>query len=706
MTKDNNSKVVIPAPIAKKVPQVTVLHGATLVDNYAWMRDDNFRTGSVTDPDLMPHLQAENAHADSYMADTDELQQRIYQEMRGRIKEDSSSVPVRRGRFEYYVRTEVGKQYSLVCRRKVQSGRAKPAAEEVLINVDSLAEGKEFFSLGSWSVSPSGNFLAYTYDDVGFRQYKLVVKNLLTGKILSSTAERVTSIAWAADNKTILYSTEDAVTKRSNCVYRHKVGQVAHTLVFEEKDEFFRVGLSRSRSGKYFYLSVGSHTTQTVRYLPTNKPDGKFKEILPRQHMVRYEVQDDGKNFYILTNEDAVDFRLIKCPIKSPGKDNWQEVIAHRPGVMLVDVDVFKTHLVVLERDNGLVKVRILLDDEEVTGASGARDFYVDFPEPIYEVSAGSNHEFDSRSYQLSYQSMVSPPSTLSYNVDSQSLETLKVVEVVGYDSSQYETVRLFATAADGTRVPMSVVYKKGIKLDGKNPCHLYGYGSYGIGMPASFSSARLSLLNRGYVYVIAHIRGGNELGETWRADGKLKKKMNTFTDFIACADHLIASGYTSSDLLSMEGGSAGGLLMGAVLNLRQGLVKAAIVKVPFVDVINTMLDESLPLTVAEFEEWGNPKVKADYDYIRTYSPYENLQPRDYPAILVKSAFYDSQVMYWEPAKYVARLRDIKTDGNPLLFKILLEAGGHGGKSGRFNALQEAAFDYAFMLKSIGYEGL
>lgn len=689
MTSEKDSALVAP-PLAKKLPHVVALHGQNIVDDYAWMR--NLPT---QDPDLIPHLEAENAHALSYMADTVDLQDKLYHEMRSRIKEADESVAAQRGRWFYYTRTEEGKQYSIYCRRGMKPG----SPEQVILDVNELAAAVDFFEVDSIAISPSGNFLAYLYDDKGFRQYTLVVKNLLSGKVLATTAERVTSVVWASDNKTLFYTTEDAVTKRSDRVYRHKIGSKRHQLVCEEVDEFFGVHLSKTRTGVFIYLSTSSHTTASVSYIRSDSPLSPFKEILPRKHMVDYEVEDDGKNFYILTNDDAKDYRLLKAPCSRPSK--WQEVLAHRPGVKLDGVDVFANFLIVFETDQGLDKIRI-------TKLSTGEVHYVDFPEPAYAISGAANHIFDSEVYRFGYQSMVRPPSTFEYDLNKRTTEVLKTQEVKGYDPSAYRSERIFATAGDGTFVPISLVYKDPLKSSLKNPlksprrCHLYGYGSYGLTIPSGFSSARISLLDRGYVYAIAHIRGGGDMGETWRDDGKLRKKMNTFTDFIACAEHLIAQGYTESDQLSIEGGSAGGLLIGAVLNLRPDLCKAAIVDVPFVDVINTMLDESLPLTVGEFEEWGNPKVEADYNYMRLYSPYENIHAAHYPAMLVQSAFYDSQVPYWEPSKYTAKLRVTKLDTNPLIYKIMLEAAGHGGKSGRFDALKDVAFEYAFLLKQQG----
>lgn len=683
LTRTPEDATVMAAPVAKKIPHVTVLHGERLVDQYAWMRDR-------TDPDLMPHLQAENRFALAYMHDTEALQQALYTEMRSRIKEADDSVPAKRGKWQYFTRTLEGQQYSIHCRRK--NNASNPS---VILDVNQLAQGSKFYQIGAMAVSPNGNFLAYIYDNSGFRQYTLVVKNLQTGENLATTAQRVTSVCWAQDSKTLFYTTEDETTKRSNRVYRHKVGSQRHHLIFEEKDEYFQVGVGKSRSQKIIYLSVSSHTTATARYIRADQPNSEFKEILPLRHMIKYSFEDDGENFYIRTNEDAKNFRLVKAPCATPDHKHWQEILPHRPDVKIAGVDVFQDYLVVYERENGLTKIR-------VQKLSTGDLHYVEFPEPLYEVDPGANYEFGADKLRLVYQSMVTQPTTLDYDLNTRTRTVLKVQEVKGYTASDYAFERIYATADDGTKVPISLVYKKTLNRDGSRPCHLYGYGSYGRTIPGSFSMVRLSLLDRGYIYAIAHVRGGGDLGEGWREDGKMKKKMNTFTDFISCAEHLISQGYTKAEHLTIQGGSAGGLLMGAALNLRPHLFKAAIADVPFVDVINTMLDESIPLTVAEFEEWGNPKVRADYETIRAYSPYENIAPVDYPAILVQSALEDSQVGYWEPSKYVARLRETKTDKNPLIYKILLEAGGHGGNSGRFDALKDRAFEYAFLLKQVG----
>ncbi|HEY9759944.1 MAG TPA: S9 family peptidase, partial [Oculatellaceae cyanobacterium] len=573
---------IVAAPIAKKIRVVIALHGEQLVDDYAWMRNRE-------DADLMPHLEAENRYADAFMADTGDQQKALYAEMRGYIKEADSTVPTKRGRYVYYTRTEEGKQYSKRCRRLNKPN----AAEEIYLDCDALAEGHDFFAVGPSALSPSGNFLAYTVDTKGFRQYTLVVKNLRTGQIYTDTAERVTSIAWAADNKTLFYTTEDETTKRSNQLYRHVIGQKGHHLVFEEKDELFRVSVANTRNHALIYLNIGSHQTEEWRYIDAKKPRSEFEVILPRKQGIRYSVEDDGHTFYLLTNEDATNFRLVKTPIGKPSKENWEDVIAHNPQIYLHGMDLFAKHLVVYTRENGLGKVRI---QDLVTGDV----HYVSFPEPVYEVSPGGNAEFEIEALRLNYESLVTPASTFDCDLSTGALTLVKQKEVPGYDPTLYKSERLFATAADGTLVPISVVYKGDVVHDGSRPLHLYAYGSYGYGMPTDFRPSRLTLLNRGVVFAIAHIRGGNEMGEEWHEKGSMQHKMNTFTDFNSCAEHLLANGYTSSDRLTIEGASAGGLLMGAVLNLRPDLYKAALVGVSFVDVLNTMLDETLPLTVGE----------------------------------------------------------------------------------------------------------
>jgi oligopeptidase B len=687
----------IKAPVAKKVPHAIELHGSTIVDNYFWMRN-------LSDPDLMPHLQAENRFADDHMADTKQLQDKLYQEMRGRMEEADTSVPAKIGGWQYYSRTEAGKQYAVLCRR-----RDANAKEEIYLDINALAQGHEFYELGGTAISPDGNLLAYTYDNLGFRQYTLVVKNLVTGQILPVSTQRVTSLAWAADSKTLFFTTEDKTTKRSNQLYRITIDPNQRyswfrrlfgwlwkrrnlQLVHEETDGFFNVNVSESRTGRFVYLTTSSLTTSEVSFIDAGKPDSDFRVIRERQPDVMYGVADDGKDFFIQTNKNALDGLLQKvpCDLSSPAS----EVLPHRPGIILRGIEVFADYLIVHESHNALPRVRI---EDRHSGDV----HYIAFPDAVYTVDSGTNAEFVTDTLRLHYQSMVSPPTVYDYDLKARKLTTLKVETVKGYDASLYHSERIFATVRDGTLVPMSLVYKKDLKRDGTRPCHLYGYGSYGISIPPTFSSERLSLLDRGVIFTIAHVRGGSEKGEQWRLDGKMKKKMNTFFDFIDCADHLVKLGYTSHDRLTIEGGSAGGLLMGAVLNLRPDIAKAALVEVPFVDCMNTMLDESLPLVVAEFEEWGNPKILADYEYMRQYVPYENIRAVSYPAMLVRTALHDSQVGYWEAAKYVAKQRELRTDKNPLLFKIMLETGGHSGASGRFDALKDVAYDYAFLLKQV-----
>ena len=686
------------APIAKKIPQVTVLHGETLVDNYHWMRKldtDSDKDEDKYDPDLLPHLAAENAHYEAYMADTTDLQAALFAEMRGRIKEADQTVPAKRGRWSYYTRTDEGKQYEKHCRRLNRPG----SVEEVFLDVDALAEGLEHYEIGSLAISPSGNFAAYTYDKVGFRQYTLVVKDLRSGKIFADTAERVTSIAWAADNKTIFYTTEDEVSKRADSLYVHKVGQKKHHLVHTEPDELFRIGVSKTRRAEMVYLTTESHTTTEVSYVRADSPRDKFTIILPRQDEIRYSVDEDGEgNFYMLTTDGAQNFRLVKMPVTDPARHNWQEIVPHRDTVLLDGCDLFANYLVVYEKDRGMDKVSFHnLADGTVKELR--------FPEPAYVISASENYDFDALTLRLSHASMIKPSRVLNCDMNTLELTILKTQEVPTYNPDLYESERIFATASDGTQVPISIVYKKGMVRNGANPLLLYAYGSYGYGMPTGFSPRRVSLLDRGYIYAIAHIRGGNEMGESWHDHGKMMEKMNTFTDYIACERHLVAEKYTCHEKICGQGGSAGGLLMGAVANLAGLEFNALIAEVPFVDVINTMLDETLPLTVGEFIEWGNPKVKKEYDYMRSYSPYENVEAKDYCALHVRSALHDSQVMYWEPAKWVAKLRELKTDNNPLHFHIILGGGGHGGMSGRFDDLKEAASVWAYLLKRVGIAG-
>ncbi|MBI4850689.1 MAG: S9 family peptidase [Acidobacteria bacterium] len=672
-------------PIAAKKPKIDKLHGETRVDNYYWLREK-------TDPEVISYLEAENAYTDSIMKPYEAFQENIYKEIVGKIKETDLSVPYRRGNYFYYNRTEQGKQYGIFCRKEASPN----AQEEILLDLNEMGKGLKFISLGDIDISPDGKKLAYSTDTNGFRQYKMFIKDLETGKTFPETRERITSIQWANDNKTVFYVTEDAQTKRANQLYRHILGQEKDDLVYEEKDELYGLGVYQSSSKAYIFATSSSSTTSESRYLRSDDPNGSFKLLMARQDGHEYYPDHhSGDSFYIRTNLEAKNFRLVNVAINDLDVKNWREIIPHREPVTLEGVQFFVNHYVVYEREDGLQKMR-------VTDLRSGSVHQIQFPDPIYAAFPNANAEFNTSVFRFSYQSFVTPNSVFDYNLDSRERQLLKQDEVVGgYDSSQYNSERIYATATDGTRIPISVVYKKDLVKDGSRPLYLTGYGAYGASNPATFSVSLLSLLNRGVIFARAHIRGGGDLGQTWHDQGKMMLKRNTFTDFINCAEHLINEKYTGKDRLVIQGGSAGGLLIGAVINMRPELFKAAIAEVPFVDVINTMLDETLPLTVGEFLEWGNPKVKNEYDYLKSYCPYTNIAAKAYPNILVKTSLNDSQVMYWEPAKYVAKLRATKIDNNLLMLKTNL-AGGHGGSSGRYDRFREVAFNYAFILTQVG----
>src|ERR1051326_160332 len=675
-------------PVAKKIPKVTEINGHRLIDNYFWLREKQ-------NPEVKAYLESENAYTDAVMKPTEPLQKTLYDEMLGRIKETDVEVPYKEGGYFYYVRTEAGKQYPIRCRKK----GSMAAPEEVLIDVNQLAQGQIFMSLGAFEVSDDGNFLAYTTDNTGFRQYTLAVKDLRSGKVLIDHAERVGSVAWANDNKTIFYTVEDEVSKRQYRMYRHTVGTSGNDpLVYEEIDARFEVEVDKTRSRAYLLLTSGSHTTSEVRYISADQPSSEWKVIEPRQQNVEYYADHNGGFFYIRTNDTGRNFRLVKAPVSDPGKKNWQEIVPQRPDVMLDDTDFFKNYYVLYEREKGLPQIR-------VTNLATGDSRRLDFPEPAYRAYPYVNREFDTTKFRYGYQSFITPRSVFEYDFAGGSSALLKQNEVPGgYDRSRYQVERLYATASDGVKIPISVLHLKGAKLDGKGPLYLTGYGSYGFPYDISFNSNIFSLVDRGVVVAVAHIRGGGEMGKAWHDDGRMMHKKNTFTDFIACAEYLVAQGYGSKDRLAIEGRSAGGLLMGAVLNMRPDLFHAALVGVPFVDVMNTMLDESLPLTVTEFEEWGNPKQEPAFNYMLSYSPYDNIQDKPYPNILVKTSFNDSQVMYWEPAKYVAKMRAVRSDHQLLILKTNMSPAGHGGASGRYDRLKEAAFDYAFFLNQMGIQ--
>ncbi len=673
-----------PAPVADKAPKTISVHGDTRVDNYFWLREKQ-------NPKVMEYLKAEDAYADAVMKPTAALQDTLFKEMVGHIKETDESAPYRRGDYFYYTRTERGKQYPIFCRRKL----TLTAPEEIVLDVNQLAEGQKFMAIGAFEPSDDGNLLAYTADNVGYRQYTLQVKDLRSGKLLSDRVERVDGVEWAADNRTVFYVTEDAVTKRSDKFFRHTVGGDASELVYDEPDEIFDIGVGRTRDREFIMVEAASKTSTEVRYLPAAKPLAALTILQPREPDHEYNAEHGGHLFYIRTNKGATNFRVVTAPDTNPGEANWKEMIAHRPEVKIERVEAFANHLVVEEWENGLQQI-------EVVDLKTQQRQRIKFPEPVYSANVGNNFVFDTAVVRYNYQSLVTPSSVFDYDMNAQTATLIKQTDVPGgFDRANYVSERVFATAADGVKIPISLVYRKDVKRDGSAPMLLYGYGSYGVSVPPTFSASRLALLDRGVVYAIAHVRGGGELGEPWRDAGRMMNKINTFTDFIAAAEYLEEGKYTSKDRLVIQGGSAGGMLMGAVANMRPDLFKAVIAQVPFVDILNTMLDASLPLTTSEYIEWGNPNEKAAYDYMAKYSPYDNVKSQQYPAMLVKVSLNDSQVPYWEGTKLVAKLRAMKTDENPLLLKVNFGA-GHGGASGRYDALHETAFNWAFVLWQVG----
>ena len=673
-------------PVAKKIHTQKTVNGKTLVDDYAWLRERS-------NPDVKALLEAENAYAESVMKPTESLQKKLYEEIVSHIKETDDTVPFLKDGYYYYTRTEKGKQYFQLCRKK----GSLDAPEQIVLDLNQMAEGQKFMALGAWAVSDDGNLLAYTTDNVGFRQYRLHVRDLRTMRDLPDTAERVVSLAWAADNCSLLYTVEDEVQKRSFRLYRHGLGADVKQdpIVFEEKDERFNIEVGKTLSKKYLLLVAASHISSDVRFLRADQPDGQWELIAPRNDNVEYYVDHRGDTFYIRTNDISQTFRLVTAPVASPGKENWKELVASRPEIPLDDVNVFQDFYVLTEQVAGLPVFRVVQFND---GSSKA----IQFPEPSYSATSGSNAEFNTSTFRYNYQSLVTPPSVYDYNIATQQSTLMKQNEVPGgFDRDNYVSERVFATASDGTRIPISLFYRKDLKNKAHAPLYLYGYGSYGYALPVSFSAPRLPLVDRGLMVALAHIRGGGDLGKPWHDAGKMMNKMNTFTDFITSAEYLASHGYGSRDKIAIEGASAGGLLMGAVTNLRPDLFRVVLSEVPFVDVMNTMLDSSLPLTVPEYEEWGNPKSEAEFDYMLSYSPYDNLAAKGYPTMLVRTSFDDSQVMYWEPAKYVAKLRTLKTDRNPLLLYTNMH-GGHGGSSGRYDRILEIAFNWAFLLTQLG----
>lgn len=675
-------------PVAAKKPKVTEIHGYKLEDNYFWLREKS-------NPEVTKYLEAENAYTETVMKPTETLQKRLYDEMLGRIKQTDQSVPYRLGDYTYYVRYEEGKQYPIYARRKNNSDK-----EEITLDANEMAKGTKFFAVGAYNISDDGNLLAFSTDTTGYRQYALQIKDLRTGQILPNKIERVTSVVWANDNNNLFVGTEDATTKRSDKFSRHDVRANKTDLLFEEKDELFDVFANRSRDKKMIFVTSFAKTMREVRYLPASEPNAALKIVLPREKDHEYSVDYDKGKFYIVTNRNAKNSRVVAAPVDDPSEKNWREVIAHNPAIKIEDVNFFENFAVVSERENGLEYLRVI--EENGKDLNNAKSKRIATPETVYSMNFGANPEYKQTKIQYVYNSMITPSSTYEYDVKTGNSALLKQQEIPsGYDKSKYETKRVWATVRDGVKVPVAIVYKKGTKFDGSAPMLLYSYGSYGASVPPAFSTNRLSLVDRGMIYALASIRGGGELGEEWREQGRMFKKLNTFNDFVDTAEFLVKNKYTSPDRLVIQGGSAGGLLMGAVVNMRPDLFKAAIAQVPFVDVINTMLDEDLPLTTSEFIEWGNPKEKQAFDYMIKYSPYDNVKPQKYPAMLIETSLNDSQVPYWEGAKFAAKLRATKTDDNVLLLKTNMGA-GHGGASGRYDRLKEIAFDYAFALTQVG----
>lgn len=665
------------------------MHGYERVDNYSWLRGQE-------NPKVIEYLEAENDYTKQMMAHTEGLQEKLYKEMVGRIKETDLSVPEKRGDYFYYRRTEEGKQYPIYVRKR----GTLDAEEEVLIDQNKLAEGYDFFEIGTLEMSPDHKLVAVTVDSTGSERYLLRIKNLETGEFFPDAVKNIGgySIEWGNDNKTLFYNTLDDA-HRPDKVFRHKLGEssASDVLVYHEKDDQYFLSPGKTKDGKFLILSSGSATTTEVRYLSADEPDGEFKIFHPRQHKMEYYVYHHADKFYVVTNDEALNYKLIEVSDENPDKENWKEVLPHREDVKIDHVDMFVGHMVVYERKDGLKKIRVV---DMISNTH----YYVDFPEPVYTFRANGNGEFNKKELRFTYTSMITPKSVIDHDMGTKKQTLLKEYEVLGgYDKKDYTTRRIFATAADGISIPISIVYRNDYVTDGSRPAVLYGYGSYGSSREPSFDSKILSLLDRGFVYAIAHIRGGGEMGRKWYEDGKLKNKINTFTDFIACAEYLIAEKYTNKEKLVIYGGSAGGLLMGAVTNMKPDLFELVIASVPFVDVINTMLDETIPLTAIEWEEWGNPKVKEDYDYMVKYSPYDNVVEKDYPNMLIKAGLNDPRVGYWEPAKWTAKLRDLKTNDNLLILETKMGA-GHMGASGRYDYLKEKAFEYAVLLDVLGIE--
>ncbi len=673
-------------PAARRIPTTAVLHGEPLVDDYAWLRDRE-------SPEVRAYLEAENRYAEGVLAPLAGLESALYDEMLARIKQTDLSVPYRDGEYWYYTRTEERKQYAIYCRKF----ETLEAVEEVLLDLNQMVIGRSFIAVAVFAVSPDARYLAYSTDVTGFREYTLHIKDLATGTEMIEPIPHVGTLVWAADSRIFFYTVEDQTTKRDFRLYRTSLAGGTADLVYEEPDERFRVVVTRTRSRRFLVLYAASHLTSEAQVLEAGNPTGGWRVVIPREHDREYDLDHHDDRFFVRINDTSRNFRVVTVPVTDSNPAGWTEVLAPQDDVMIEGVECFAGHWVAWERCEGLPRIRIAdLDRDQVR--------YVGFEEEVYEAGPAVNAEWHTHQFRYRYESFVTAPSVYEYDMTTGDSVLLKRKDVLGdYDPARYQSERLFATAADGTRIPISLVRRRDAG-SGPAPAYLTGYGAYGISFPVSFTSNRLSLLDRGVTFAVAHVRGGGELGRRWHDGGRMGQKQNTFTDFIACADHLVATGRTRHDRLAIDGGSAGGLLIGAVVNLRRDLCAAALLEVPFVDVINTMRDATLPLTVGEYEEWGNPDVEEQYRWIRAYCPYTNLTAGAYPAILVRTSLNDSQVMYWEPAKYVARLRTLKTDGNPLLLLTNLGA-GHGGASGRYDRLREIATDYAFVLWRLGLTG-
>ena len=672
------------APVAKKVPKSSTIHGETRVDNYAWIREKS-------SPDVIAYLESENAYADAMTSSMAPLQKSLYSEILGHIKQTDTNVPYRDRGWYYYSRTEEGKQYPIFARKKGSTG----APEEITLDMNKLAEGQKFMGLGAYEPSDDGNLLAYSTDNTGYRQYTLHVRDLRTGSdVETSVAQKVGSVLWAADNKTILYTVENPA-KRQWRLYRHTLAGKDDALVYEEKDELYDLNADRSLSGDWIFVHSDSKTTTEESVIPANDPTAAPRLLVARKEGHKYYGDHRGDRFYFLTNDAGINYRVVSAPLGDPQQKNWTEVIAYRKPVRIESIVLFANHLVARERENGLGQL-------EIVDLRDGKSHRVNFPEPTYSLGGAANREFDTKLFRYSYNSFVTPASTFDYDMDAHTSTLLKQVEVPGYDKAQYTSERIWVTASDGVKVPVSLVYKKSVDPhSGANPLWLTAYGSYGSSSNAGFSAPRIALLDRGVIYALAHIRGGGDMGKEWHEAGRMMTKKNTFTDFVAAGDALVKQKYTTPSKLIISGGSAGGLLMGAVTNMRPDLFKAVVAYVPFVDVINTMLDPTLPLTTQEYIEWGNPNEKAAYTYMKSYDPYMNVAKKAYPNMLVRTSLNDSQVGYWEGVKWVAKLRDNTTSGKPIILKVNMGA-GHGGASGRYDALKDTAFDYAWMLGQWG----